>query len=158
MQQKSMDARWSIRETAQYVGVDEKTVRRWIANGRLTGYRMGPRLVRLDPVEVRALGRPIHKPSLMTTAESTTDGGGAQGSSPLSEDPATQLGDYIRRLVDAAPPLTDAQRSRLALLLRGIPTGGAPPGAVRAPSGASSVVTGSTSVKTTPVTHVQGAA
>lgn len=26
--------------------------------------------------------------------------------------------DYIRRLVDAAPPLTDDQRSRLALLLR----------------------------------------
>ena|GEM_PF-1752630 len=119
MQQKSMDARWSIRETAQYVGVDEKTVRRWIANGRLTGYRMGPRLVRLDPVEVRALGRPIHKPSLTMTAESPADEGGVQGSDPLSEDPATQLGDYIRRLVDAAPPLTDAQRSRLALLLRG---------------------------------------
>ena len=118
MQQKSMDARWSIRETAQYVGVDEKTVRRWIANGRLTGYRMGPRLVRLDPVEVRALGRPIHKPSLTTTAGSTADEGGVQ-SGPLSEDPATQLGDYIRRLVDAAPPLTDEQRSRLALLLRG---------------------------------------
>jgi ribosomal protein L29 len=27
--------------------------------------------------------------------------------------------DYIRELVDSAPPLTDAQRDRLALLLRG---------------------------------------
>ncbi len=27
--------------------------------------------------------------------------------------------DYIRELVDSAPPLTDEQRSRLALLLRG---------------------------------------
>ncbi len=27
--------------------------------------------------------------------------------------------DYVRRLVDAAPPLTDAQRDQLALQLRG---------------------------------------
>lgn len=27
--------------------------------------------------------------------------------------------DYIRQLVDSAPPLTDEQRDRLALLLRG---------------------------------------
>lgn len=32
---------------------------------------------------------------------------------------AEQLADYIRRTVDAAPPLTDDQRERLALLLRG---------------------------------------
>ena len=89
--------------------------REWTSHGLSNG----PRLVRLDPVEVRALGRPIHKPSLTMTAESPADEGGVQGSDPLSEDPATQLGDYIRRLVDAAPPLTDAQRSRLALLLRG---------------------------------------
>lgn len=29
-----------------------------------------------------------------------------------------RLADYIKRTVDAAPPLTDAQRERLALLLR----------------------------------------
>ena len=32
---------------------------------------------------------------------------------------AARLEDYIRRTVDAAPPLTDDQRDRLALLLRG---------------------------------------
>ena len=31
---------------------------------------------------------------------------------------AEQLEDHIRRLVDAAPPLTTAQRDKLALLLR----------------------------------------
>ena len=31
---------------------------------------------------------------------------------------AAKLADYIARTVDAAPPLTDAQRDRLALLLR----------------------------------------
>ena len=30
-----------------------------------------------------------------------------------------RLADYIKRVVDAAPPLTPAQRDRLALLLRG---------------------------------------
>ena len=32
---------------------------------------------------------------------------------------AERLADYITRVVDAAPPLTAAQRDRLALLLRG---------------------------------------
>lgn len=32
---------------------------------------------------------------------------------------ASRLADYIARVVDAAPPLTPAQRDRLALLLRG---------------------------------------
>ncbi len=32
---------------------------------------------------------------------------------------AARAEDYIRKLVDAAPPLSDDQRDRLALLLRG---------------------------------------
>ncbi len=32
---------------------------------------------------------------------------------------AARAEDYIKSLVDAAPPLTDEQRDRLALLLRG---------------------------------------
>lgn len=32
---------------------------------------------------------------------------------------AERLADYIKRTVDAAPPLTNAQRDRLALLLKG---------------------------------------
>ncbi len=32
---------------------------------------------------------------------------------------AARLADYIERVVSEAPPLTDAQRDRLALLLRG---------------------------------------
>lgn len=32
---------------------------------------------------------------------------------------AAKLADYIKRTVDAAPPLTPEQRARLALLLRG---------------------------------------
>jgi hypothetical protein len=32
---------------------------------------------------------------------------------------AARAEDYIKRLVDSAPPLTEAQRSRLAVLLTG---------------------------------------
>lgn len=34
---------------------------------------------------------------------------------------AERLADYIKRTVDEAPPLTPAQRDRLAMLLRGGP-------------------------------------
>jgi len=38
---------------------------------------------------------------------------------------AEKLAEYVKRTVDAAPPLTPAQRDRIAVLLRG---GAAPPG------------------------------
>jgi excisionase family DNA binding protein len=49
----------SIRQVAEYLGVDPKTVRRYIAQGRLTAFRMGPRLIRIDRASVLALGRKI---------------------------------------------------------------------------------------------------
>ena len=42
---------------------------------------------------------------------------------------AERLEDYIRRTVDAAPPLTPEQRGRLAVLLRGEPPGRRQPSA-----------------------------
>lgn len=42
---------------------------------------------------------------------------------------AARLEDYIRRTVDAAPPLTAEQRAQLAVLLRGAPTAGCGPNA-----------------------------
>lgn len=55
-------------EAAIRLGVHINTVRRRIADGSLTGYRLGPRLVKLDPDEVDALilGRAI--PSARTVA------------------------------------------------------------------------------------------
>ena len=49
----------TIAEAAQRTGVSTKTIRRRIAEGRLTGYRFGPTLIRLNPVEVDGLLRPI---------------------------------------------------------------------------------------------------
>jgi excisionase family DNA binding protein len=38
----------TISEAADYLRVNERTVRSMIASGRITGYRNGPRLVRVD--------------------------------------------------------------------------------------------------------------
>lgn len=52
--------RWgSIEQTAEHLGVHPRTVRRMIAEGRLTGFRLGSRIVRIDLNEVDDLLRPI---------------------------------------------------------------------------------------------------
>ena len=49
----------SIAEAAEYLGVSTKTIRRYIAAGRLTGYRTGPRLLRVDHNELDGLMRRV---------------------------------------------------------------------------------------------------
>lgn len=49
----------SIAEAAAYVRCSSKTIRRRIAEGSLTGYRFGPRAIRVDLDEVDRLLRPI---------------------------------------------------------------------------------------------------
>ena len=49
----------TIPDTADYFGVDPKTVRRWIPQGRLTAHRVGPRLIRVDRESILKLASPI---------------------------------------------------------------------------------------------------
>ncbi len=49
----------SIPSAADYLGVSTKTIRRYIASGHVTGYRAGPRLIRVDLNELDAMLRPI---------------------------------------------------------------------------------------------------
>ena len=49
----------SVKQAANYVGVDPKTVPRWISQGQLSAKRIGPRLIRRDRDEVLQLGRPV---------------------------------------------------------------------------------------------------
>ncbi len=49
----------SIENAAEYLGVSTKTIRRYIAAGLITGYRAGPRLIRVDRAELDAMLRPI---------------------------------------------------------------------------------------------------
>jgi excisionase family DNA binding protein len=49
----------SLSNAADFAGVSTKTIRRWISDGRITGYRMGPRLIRVDLDELAAMLQPI---------------------------------------------------------------------------------------------------
>ena len=46
-------------DAAEYLQVTERTIRQMIADGRLTGYRSGKRLVRVDLNEIDAAMRPF---------------------------------------------------------------------------------------------------
>ena len=46
-------------QAAEYLGVTDRTIHNYIARGELTGYRMGPRLVRVDLNELDAMLQPI---------------------------------------------------------------------------------------------------
>lgn len=48
-----------IDEAADYLGVSNRTIRAMIADGRLTGYRNGARIVRLDLDEIDASMQPF---------------------------------------------------------------------------------------------------
>ena len=49
----------SVDEAAKFCGVHRQTIRRRIADGSLTGYRVGPRYIRVDQAEVEELLKPI---------------------------------------------------------------------------------------------------
>lgn len=49
----------SLAAAAEYADVSTRTLRRYIGAGRLTGYRVGPRLLKVDLNEVEQLARPI---------------------------------------------------------------------------------------------------
>jgi excisionase family DNA binding protein len=48
----------SLTDAAARTNVSVRTLRRWIAEGRLTAYRAGPRLLRVDPDDLDAMMRP----------------------------------------------------------------------------------------------------
>ncbi len=49
----------SIQSAAEYLGVSVVTIRRYIAAGRITGYRTGSRLIRVDLNEIDDMLHPI---------------------------------------------------------------------------------------------------
>ncbi len=56
----------TLNAAANRFDCSERTIRRMIANGELTGYRVGKRLVRVDAAEVDQLARVI--PTVSTVA------------------------------------------------------------------------------------------
>lgn len=49
----------TIDQVATRFGVHRKTVRAWIRTGRLRAFRIGPRLIRIDPEAVDQFSRPV---------------------------------------------------------------------------------------------------
>jgi excisionase family DNA binding protein len=49
----------SIPFAAESADVHPRTIRRYIASGRLTGYRIGPRLIKVDLDELEASFEPV---------------------------------------------------------------------------------------------------
>jgi excisionase family DNA binding protein len=60
----------SLDIAAEYFGVTRRTIERYVADGRINAYRLGPRLIRLDLDEFDALLTPKRTP------DTTNDGGG----------------------------------------------------------------------------------
>lgn len=48
-----------LADAAEYLGVTDRTIRQMIADGRLTGYRSGARLVRVDLNEIDDAMKPF---------------------------------------------------------------------------------------------------
>ncbi len=51
--------RISVAEAADYHGCSQKTIRRAIADGRLPAYRLGAKLIRIDPRDLDRLARKV---------------------------------------------------------------------------------------------------
>lgn len=48
-----LEQQYSQKQVADILGVDIATVRRWIAQGELRAYRLGPRVIRIDAADLR---------------------------------------------------------------------------------------------------------
>jgi excisionase family DNA binding protein len=49
----------TLTEAADYTGRHRVTLRRWISEGKITGYRQGPKLLLVDLDEIDRLYRPV---------------------------------------------------------------------------------------------------
>lgn len=49
----------NVKEAAARSGLSEATIYRWISEGRLPAYRMGPRQIRINKDDLSALLTPI---------------------------------------------------------------------------------------------------
>lgn len=55
-----MDDLLTLKEVASRFSVSERTVKRWIADGRIKAYRTGPRLIRVDAHSLDFLYEVVH--------------------------------------------------------------------------------------------------
>jgi excisionase family DNA binding protein len=53
------DPRVTLREAGARYGVSTRTLRRWISSGILPAWRVGPRMIRVQPADVERLAHKI---------------------------------------------------------------------------------------------------
>ncbi|WP_284984320.1 helix-turn-helix domain-containing protein [Arthrobacter sp. efr-133-TYG-118] len=63
----------TIAAAAEIAGVSTKSIRRYIAAGRITGYRVGPRMIRVNINELQDLLTPIPTTGALETPEQYAD-------------------------------------------------------------------------------------
>lgn len=85
----------STREVSAHYGLSDKTIRRLLKDGTLTGYRVGKRLIKLDPEQVEAVL--VH---------------------PVNEAVPNNIESAVAKVLEDWPPLTATQRDRIAAILR----------------------------------------
>ncbi|WP_396929174.1 helix-turn-helix domain-containing protein [Mycolicibacterium sp.] len=58
---QSKSRRWaSLKQAAEYIGIDDaRTIRRWISEGRITGYKLNQRVLRVDLNEIDSAMTPV---------------------------------------------------------------------------------------------------
>ena len=66
-----LDRQLTLQDAADLLGTSPSSVRRMIARGDLRAYRYGPRLIRIDPADLRAMRQPV-------TSLAELRGGGAR--------------------------------------------------------------------------------
>lgn len=49
----------SLQEAADYCDVSYRSIRRWIADGRINAVRVGPRLLKVAPADLDAIMQPV---------------------------------------------------------------------------------------------------
>lgn len=115
----------SLADAAAVAQRSSRTVRRWTEVGRLDRGVL-PAAHTVHGVRVRISDlieymQPVPTGAEHTTHESLGSYGAGSFSSGASEAlaPFDQLADAVTRVVSLAPPLTDAQRERLAVILGG---------------------------------------
>lgn len=59
-EQERTQRRWaSMLQAAEYAGVSLRTIREWISQGKITGYRINARVIRVDLNEVDSAFQPF---------------------------------------------------------------------------------------------------
>jgi excisionase family DNA binding protein len=95
----------SIHEAAKYAAVNPRTIRRRIADGSLTGYRLGARVLLVDLNELDALLRPIPTDNVEDLSDLDRDSTEAWEAAEKAEAERDRLAAVVaevERLVSAA--------------------------------------------------------